>query len=76
MIATKVAVPPRISLHPAPDVLRDFMAGKLAWEDTKRIVRHLLAGCRLCSQVAGRIWAFTEEALDPTWPLGEGDHDS
>ena len=64
MIDTEVASPPRISEHLAPDVLRDFMAGKLPWETPRRVVRHLLAGCRRCSEITGLIWDFAEEELD------------
>jgi hypothetical protein len=75
LIDTEVASPPRISEHLAPDVLRDFMAGKLPWETTRRVVRHLLAGCRRCSEVTGQIWDFAEEELDPAYePCEEGSH--
>jgi hypothetical protein len=76
LIAAEV-VSPQVSEHPAPDVLRDFMAGKLPREITRRVVRHLLAGCRSCSEVTGQIWDFAEEELDPAYePWGEGNHDS
>jgi len=71
LIHAEVASPPRISAHPAPDVLRDFMAGKLSWAETKEVIRHLLAGCRRCSEITGRIWSFTEEELDPAYEGGE-----
>ena len=76
VIAAELASPPQISEHPAPDVLRDFMAGLLSWEDTKRVVRHLLAGCPNCSEVTQHIWDFADEPLDPVWPGGEENHDS
>lgn len=50
------------------------MAGKLCWEDTKKVVRHLLAGCRRCSRLTRRIWDFADEELGPVYE--EGNHDS
>jgi hypothetical protein len=72
LIAAEVASTPQVSEHPAPDVLRDFMAGKLSWEATKWVVRHLLAGCRRCSVVTRHIWDFAEEPLEPVLDPLEG----
>jgi hypothetical protein len=74
LIATEVASPLQSTQHPPPDALRDFMAGKLSWEDTKKVVRHLLAGCRRCSRVTRLLWDFADEELDLT--PEEEPHDS
>lgn len=49
------------------------MTGKLSREDTKKVVRHLLAGCWSCSEVTRRVWAFADEELDLVYE--EGRHD-
>jgi len=44
--------------HPAPEDLRDFMAGQLRHERVREVVRHLLKGCPRCVEETSRLWRF------------------
>lgn len=42
--------------HPDRRELGRFVAGELASADNRRVVRHLLAGCRRCRQATADLW--------------------
>lgn len=42
--------------HPGRRELRRFVAGELASAGNRRVVRHLLAGCRRCRREAAELW--------------------
>ena len=43
-------------LHPQRGELGLFVDGKLAAEDNRRVVRHLLAGCEPCRRLTSELW--------------------
>lgn len=56
--------------HPTPEVLEQFVLGRLADPEMREISRHLLTGCPQCQDVMACLWDpadDAEEALD----LGE-----
>ena len=42
--------------HPDRGELTRFVAGELASPDNRRVVRHLLAGCRRCREATAALW--------------------
>ncbi len=42
--------------HPGRTELRRFVAGELPAAGNRRVVRHLLAGCRRCRRTAAELW--------------------
>ena len=45
--------------HPNRDELSRFVAGELAAPANRRVVRHLLSGCRDCREAAAELWRPT-----------------
>jgi len=46
--------------HPDPHLLEGFMRDQVGCDESRRIVRHLLAGCARCLQVTRRFWRLGE----------------
>jgi len=46
--------------HPAPAVLIRFAHSESTSEETRAVVRHLVAGCPRCSAVVRSVWQKTE----------------
>jgi hypothetical protein len=44
--------------HPDPLLLERFMRNETGSEESRRIVRHLLAGCERCTAVTRRLWSL------------------
>ena len=44
--------------HPDPLLLERFMRNETGAEESRRIVRHLLAGCERCAAVTRRLWSL------------------
>jgi tetratricopeptide (TPR) repeat protein len=44
--------------HPDPGLLERFLSGRVAAVESRRIVRHLLAGCPSCVAVTRRVWTL------------------
>ena len=42
--------------HPEPLLLERFMRNETGSEESRRVVRHLLAGCERCVAVTRRLW--------------------
>ncbi len=55
--------------HPSPEHLENFMRGRLSAEERGAVIRHLLAGCRQCRYITGRIWSLGEEKALPVQTL-------
>lgn len=51
--------------HPSQEDLRTFMRGDLPRPRAVAVVRHLLRGCRACSEVTSELWGFGEERPRP-----------
>lgn len=59
--------------HPTREYLERFLRGELRPPDSKRLVRHLIAGCARCLREARRLWtarpatelALVDEGLPP-----------
>ena len=49
--------------HPTPVDLERFMRGGLGREETRWLVRHMLAGCPQCLAVTRRLWSLGERSL-------------
>jgi hypothetical protein len=56
--------------HPDPLLLERFMRNETDARERRAIIRHLLAGCRRCSAVTGRLWSFGEAGLAPSADAG------
>jgi hypothetical protein len=44
--------------HPTEGELRRLVLGELARDETRVVVRHLLAGCEACRAVTRRLWSL------------------
>jgi tetratricopeptide (TPR) repeat protein len=42
--------------HPQPDVLEQFVLGRLAATEMREVARHLLSGCTRCQEVTETLW--------------------
>lgn len=42
--------------HPDPDLLLRFLRGEASLGERRRVVRHLLAGCRQCATAILPVW--------------------
>jgi hypothetical protein len=60
---TESTTPRERERHPERDRLTRFMRGELTRDETRLVVRHLLAGCPTCHGVTGRLWAFGDRPL-------------
>jgi hypothetical protein len=40
--------------HPSLELIRQFAEGRLGLEQNRRVVEHILQGCRLCGDEAAR----------------------
>jgi hypothetical protein len=49
--------------HPEPAALERFLRGEASRAETRAVVRHLLAGCAVCSQVTLPLWELGDEPL-------------
>jgi hypothetical protein len=58
-----LAISDRGRVHPSPQELVQFLRGELSGPDSRRIVRHLLAGCPVCVAVTAPIFRFAEGPL-------------
>lgn len=43
-----------VAEHPSPKELRQFAEGSLCREEARRVVEHILQGCRACGDEAAR----------------------
>ncbi len=55
--------------HPSPDQLERFMTNRLSASETSWVIRHLLKGCPVCSQVTGQLWRLGSKT--PLSPEGQ-----
>lgn len=46
--------------HPSREVLERFLLAQLPASESRRVLRHLLTGCRACQQNAGAAWKSTQ----------------
>jgi hypothetical protein len=51
--------------HPDPLLLERFMRNETGAEESRRVVRHLLAGCERCVAVTRRLWSLGDVAGPP-----------
>ena len=49
--------------HPEPDLLLRFLRGEASQAERRAIVRHLLAGCRVCAAVTRPVWHLADPPL-------------
>ena len=42
--------------HPQPDILEQFVLGRLAASEMREVARHLLSGCTRCQEVTETLW--------------------
>jgi hypothetical protein len=59
-------------IHLAPHELEAFLRGDLDRAGCRRVVRHLLTGCRECRAIAQTLWNFGERARIPRLRLLQG----
>ena len=48
--------------HPHPDQLESFMNHNLPPSEARKIIRHLLKGCPVCTRVTRELWKLGERA--------------
>jgi hypothetical protein len=60
---------PETAAHPGPAELEGFMLGKISRPQMRRVVAHLLRGCRACSQAIEPLASliFSQKALVLTY---------
>ena len=51
-------LPPATQSHPHPRQLERFMTSQLHRSEVRRVIRHLLMGCPVCSRVTRQLWRF------------------
>jgi len=54
---------PGTQAHPTQEELWRFMTGELPRDKARKVVRHLLMECAVCSSVTRRIWNLGEKPL-------------
>lgn len=47
-------------LHPDPQAFERFLAGESSDEERRRVMKHLLSGCKTCRRLAGESWQLPE----------------
>jgi hypothetical protein len=47
-----------VAAHPTESELESFVRGELPRNESRAVVRHLLAGCEGCRAVTRRLWGF------------------
>ena len=61
--------------HPIPQILKDLLLGRLATEDEKAVVMHLMTGCPQCREEIGPAAAVMFRPARTTNDLPTGDDD-
>jgi tetratricopeptide (TPR) repeat protein len=54
--------------HPSREILERFLLAQLPASETRRVLRHLLAGCSRCQEAASRLWELSSEVEAQTLP--------
>jgi hypothetical protein len=58
-------------LHPTQTELEDFMLGRLSQRESRRVILHLLPGCRRCQEVTSALWDVGTEVREESRPVSE-----